>query len=122
MLFFYNESFTWVDNTPNIWDLVRDTLHARNPTTVQVNLDSEVVFGGGMHAGELSKVVEALDVEWFLKRVKSVPMLGVEYVARRVEGQLEWYRKLQETAWAMVSEAFSEKVITPGITTTHVRI
>jgi hypothetical protein len=37
-----------------------------------------------------------------------------------VEGQLEWYKKLQETTWAMISEAFSEKVITPGETSTEV--
>ena len=48
-------------------------------------------------------------------------MLGVEYVATRVEGQLEWYQKLQESAWAMVTEAFSEKVIVPGVTTSQVR-
>ncbi len=38
------------------------------------------------------------------------------------EGRLKWYRNLQETAWAMIGEAFSEKVITPGLTTTEVGI
>jgi len=49
-----------------------------------------------------------------------VPMLGVEFVATQPESKLEWYRKLQETAWAMISEAFSERVITPGKTSTEV--
>jgi len=47
-------------------------------------------------------------------------MIAVEFVASKVPGQLEVYRKLQSTAWAMIEEAFSEKVITPGVTTTDV--
>jgi len=54
-----------------------------------------------------------------MSKAKVVPMLGVEYVAKRVESQLEWYTKMQETAWAMVSEAFSEKVVVPGTTTSE---
>ncbi|KKY18789.1 putative xaa-pro aminopeptidase family enzyme [Phaeomoniella chlamydospora] len=46
-------------------------------------------------------------------------MLGVEYIATKLEGQLEWYRKMQETAWAMIKEGFSERVISPGKTTTE---
>jgi hypothetical protein len=33
-------------------------------------------------------------------------------------GQLEWYQRLQETTWAMITEAFSENVIVPGKTST----
>jgi hypothetical protein len=47
-------------------------------------------------------------------------MVAVEFVASKVPDQLEWYRKLQSTAWAMIKEGFSEKVITPGETTTEV--
>lgn len=49
-------------------------------------------------------------------------MIGVEYVAGRVNGMLEYYRELQETTWALIEEAFSEKVIDVGATTTEVRI
>jgi hypothetical protein len=47
-------------------------------------------------------------------------MVAVEFVASKVPVQLEWYQKLQGTAWAMIEEAFSERVITPGKTTTEV--
>jgi hypothetical protein len=47
-------------------------------------------------------------------------MVAVEFVASKVPEQLEWYRKLQSTAWAMIEEGFSEKAITPGETTTEV--
>jgi len=49
-------------------------------------------------------------------KVKVEPMLAVEFIAARVEGQLKWYRKLMETAWAIVGEGFSEKVVSVGET------
>lgn len=44
-------------------------------------------------------------------------MLPVEVVATMVPSRLPWYRRMQETAWAIIEEAFSEKVIVPGKTT-----
>lgn len=47
-------------------------------------------------------------------------MLGVELVATMVKGRLPWYRKMMETAWAIIEEGFSEKVIVPGKSTSWV--
>ena len=47
-------------------------------------------------------------------------MVAVEYIGTMVKGRLEWYRRLQETAWAMITEAFSERVIEPGVSSTEV--
>jgi hypothetical protein len=112
-------AYTWVDNTPEVWTDLNRTLRMHDPSSIALNLDPDIVFGGGLHAGEAIELRQMLGKKW-MKRVVSVPMLGVEFVANRVDGQLEWYRKLQETAWAMVIEAFSEKVIEPGRTTSQV--
>jgi len=48
------------------------------------------------------------------------PMLGVEFVATKLEAQLSYYRKLQEITWAMIEEGFSNKIVAPGVTTTQV--
>jgi hypothetical protein len=72
-----------------------------------------------MHAGELERVNEQSGKKW-MSRVVKHPMLATEFVATRIPGQLEYYRKLQEMAWAMVTDAFSERIITPGVTTTDV--
>lgn len=44
-------------------------------------------------------------------------MIAVEVVATMVDERLDWYRKMMETAWAIIEEAFSSKVIQPGVTT-----
>lgn len=44
-------------------------------------------------------------------------MVAVEVVATMVDDRLDWYRKMMETSWAIIEEAFSSKVIEPGVTT-----
>lgn len=59
----------------------------------------------------------ALGSKWTSRFVVN-PLLGIEYIGTQISARLPWYRKLQETAWAIISEAFSAAVITPGKTTT----
>lgn len=47
------------------------------------------------------------------------PLVAVEFVAAQIQAKLPWYTRMQETAWAIISEGFSEKVITPDVTTTE---
>lgn len=69
--------------------------------------------------GEWEELQEQLGLRWVGKMVNR-PMIGVEYVSARVAGQIEYYQALQEITWAMIEEAFSEKVIQPGVTSTEV--
>lgn len=109
----------WVDNTGAVWPALRAALHAYDPRRIALNTDKNIAFGGGLHVGEYEALAEAMGELW-MERTVNEPMLGVEYVATRVPGQLRYYRDLQETTWALVEEAFSERVITPGLTTTEV--
>jgi hypothetical protein len=124
-LFFANATdpikpfYTWIDNTPEVWTSLFDILESQDPKSIAVNVDSEVAFSSGMHAGELEKVMERLGEKW-QKRLVSEPMIAVEYIGTMIKDRLPWYRKLQETAWAIISEGFSERVVTPGETTTEV--
>lgn len=111
----------WIDNTGDVWPELRALLAAFDPARIVVNIDRNIAFAGGLHVGEMEVLKEELGEEW-TRRFVNVPMLAVEYVTARVPGQLEYYRKMQEMTWDMVAEAFSERVVTPGITTTDVRI
>ncbi|KAI0775353.1 hypothetical protein BC629DRAFT_1582973 [Irpex lacteus] len=108
----------WVDNGPGPWNELSNALEALDPAYIAVNTDKDISFGGGLHVGELEEMKKSLGSKW-TKRFTSDPMIGVEYVAGRVNGMLEYYRELQETTWALIEEAFSEKVIDVGATTTE---
>ncbi len=52
-------------------------------------------------------------------RVKRVPRLAVEFIAHRLPEMMPAYREREETVHAIISQAFSSAVITPGVTTTE---
>lgn len=114
-------SYKWVDNTPGLWAEIRAALSARRAKKIALDIHPEISFSSGLHAGELQAVREGLGPEWAARFV-SKPMLAVEYIATMPQSRAKWYHRLQSTAWAMISEAFSEKVIQPGVTTTTVSI
>ncbi|KAF3013932.1 hypothetical protein E8E14_002551 [Neopestalotiopsis sp. 37M] len=111
-------SYSWIDNTPRVWEELRDILAAADPRSIALNTASELAFSGGLHAGERDAIAAGLGEEWADKFVLE-PMLGIELVARMVPDRLDWYRKMMETAWAIIEEGFSSKVIVSNETTTE---
>ncbi|KAK1834454.1 hypothetical protein QBC39DRAFT_343146 [Podospora conica] len=110
-------SYTWMDNTPHLWGELRGVLEAENPKSIAVNTHPQIAFSSGLHVGELDVIRDGIGEEW-TDRFVSKPMVAVEYIATMPASRAEWYHRLQSTAWAVISEAFSERVIQPGVTTT----
>ncbi|KAM3422611.1 hypothetical protein BST61_g100 [Cercospora zeina] len=122
-IFFADDSFegcqshTWIDNTPKLWQNLHNVLRFCDPRSIALNIDSEIAFAGGLHAGEYGKLLEEVPAPWN-ERFVSKPMVAVEYIATMPNSRLHWYRKLMETAWAVIAEGFSERIVVPGETTT----
>lgn len=89
------------------------------PKSIVVDTDPQIAFASGLHAGERDLIVGQLDPYWADKLV-SKPIVAVEFIATMPGARLEWYRRFMETAWAIIGEGFSGKVIKPGETTTEV--
>jgi hypothetical protein len=100
-----------------VWSELKAVLADQQPRTIALNTHTELAFSSGLHAGELDAIETALGAEWASRFVLE-PMIAVEVVATMVDSRLVWYRKLMETAWAIIEEAFSSKHISPGETTT----
>jgi len=100
------------------WSLLRELVEDRNPENIVLNVDPVWAFSDGLHAGEQQELLEALGDE-FVKRVKHEPRLAMNYIALRLPEMMPRYRKIEETVHAVISEAFSNAVITPGVTTTE---
>ncbi|KAJ2979135.1 hypothetical protein NUW58_g7279 [Xylaria curta] len=109
-------SYSWIDNTAALWDDLRDILVEQQPKSIALNTHPELAFASGLHAGELDAISAALG-EDLADRFVLEPMLPIEVVATMVPGRLPWYKRMQETAWAIIEEAFSENVIVPGKST-----
>ena len=113
------ESYTWIDNTPEVWSNLNHVLSICHPSTIAINVDPEIAFGAGLHVGEYHQFEEHLDAKW-KERFVNQPMVAVEFIATKTKSQIVWYKKLMDTAWAIITDGFSERVITPGKTTPEV--
>jgi hypothetical protein len=109
------EAELWGDEQ---WRLLREIVADRNPGNIVLNIDDTWAFADGLGAGEREALENALGPE-YLKRVKRIPQLATDYIAVRVPGMMPRYRQIEETVHALISEAFSNSVITPGVTTTE---
>lgn len=85
-----------IDNTPQLWVSLNETLTLLNPQKIAVNIDRGIAFSDGLHSGEGEAMRDALDSKW-VERLSSERMLGVEVISARVGGkeQLEIYRNMQ---------------------------
>ncbi|MCA9736307.1 MAG: M24 family metallopeptidase [Gemmatimonadetes bacterium] len=99
------------------WRLLRELVEDRDPRNIVLNIDEHWAFSDGLHAGEREALERALG-DPYVRRVKREPRLALNYIALRVPEMMPRYRQIQETVHAIISEAFSNAVITPGVTTT----
>jgi hypothetical protein len=100
------------------WMLLRELVEDRDPATIAVNIDEHWAFADGLGAGEWEALQRALGPE-YVSRVKREPRLAVEFIAHRLPEMMPAYRAREETVHAIISQAFSSAVITPGVTTTE---
>jgi len=99
------------------WDLLARVVRERDPKTIAVDISSTHAFSDGLSAGEWEQLSRALP-QGYLSRVVRAEGLALDYQAIRAPGMLPVYQKLMEVVWAVIDTAFSNKVITPGKTTT----
>jgi len=100
------------------WRLLNEIVTDRDPGNIVLNIDEEWAFSDGLGAGEREALERALG-ERYVARVRREPFLAVDYISVRVPEMMPRYRRIQETVHAIISEAFSNSVITPGVTTTE---
>jgi len=100
------------------WRLLRELVEDRDPGSIVLNIDPDWAFSDGLHAGEAEVLIEALG-EKYAARIRREPRLAMNYIAIRLPEMMPRYRKIEETVHAIISEAFSNAVITPGVTTTE---
>ena len=99
------------------WRLFAQLVKDRDPQAIAVNIDHEHNFSDGLTAGEWEQMEEALGPEYAARVVRN-PRLTIDYLAMRVPSMTPVYRRLQSIVHEVISAAFSNLVIEPGVTTT----
>ena len=99
------------------WRLFAEIVRERDPQAIAVNISHEHNFADGLTAGEWEQMREALGPELAARAVRN-PRLAIDYLAMRVPSMTQVYRRLQGVVHEVISAAFSNLVISPGVTTT----
>lgn len=100
---------------PEQWKLLPPLVEACNPRTIAVNVSHTHAFSDGLTAGEWEQMRAVLPAE-YRDRVVRRERLALDYLAERIPEMLPTYVDMQKTAHALIAEAFSERVVTPGAT------
>ena len=99
------------------WDLLRRVIEERDPASIAVDISHAHAFSDGLSAGEWEQLEAVLPAP-YRGRVVRAERLPLEYQEIRAPGMLPAYRRLMEVVWGVIDTAFSNRVITPGRSTT----
>jgi Xaa-Pro aminopeptidase len=101
---------------PDQWQAAADIIAARNPARIAINISDLHQFADGMTVSQYDKFAAALPAG-LRQRIVSAERLAIRWLETRTHAEMELYPAIVRTAHAVIGEAFSRAVITPGVTT-----
>jgi hypothetical protein len=103
---------------PDQWNLLPPIIEACDPDRIAVNISHTFAFSDGLSAGEWEQMSAAIP-EMYKDRVVRSEQLALDYISERLPEMLPIYIEMMEIAHEIIATAFSNEVITPGVTRTQ---
>ena len=100
------------------YECLKRLIIERDPQRIGINTSETFAFGDGLSHQEYLNLAETLGAEW-MSRTQSAERLCVGWLERRITPEIDAYGGIVEIGHAIIAEAFSSRVIQPGITTTE---
>ena len=108
---------TWdPDTQPDQWQAVADLIAAKDPAKIAINSSDLYQFADGMTLSQYDKFMQALPPAMH-DRVVSGENLAIRWLETRTPAEMALYPTVVRIAHSVIGEAFSRRVITPGVTT-----
>ncbi|MEI6484878.1 MAG: Xaa-Pro aminopeptidase [Sphingomonadales bacterium] len=105
------------EKQPDQWARVGDLIRDRAPKRIAVNISKDFALANGLAVGEQQQLMAALGP--LASRVVSHDRLALGFLETRTPEDMAVYQGIMRVAHALIPEGLSEKVITPGVTTTQ---
>jgi Xaa-Pro aminopeptidase len=99
------------------WVRLAEVIRERDPQRIGIDTSRHWAVADGLTAGLRARLAEVLEPK-LSKRLVSAEDLVVRWLETRTARELEIYPHVVALARSVIAEAFSERVITPGVTTT----
>lgn len=98
------------------WDGLRKVVEARDPKVIGIDVSEQYNHADGLTANERDNLMKALGPK-YAARTKSAEMLVVGWLESKTADETDAYRHAMRIAHQVIAEAFSNKVVVPGVTT-----
>ena len=105
------------EKEPNQWKRLMQLITERNPKKIGLNFSKDHNIADGLDKTDYDEFMANLPKK-FQSKVSSAEQLAVRWIETRTEREMIIYNQLVDITHDIIAEAFSEKVITPGVTTT----
>ena len=106
------------DKQPDQWKRLAELIQARDPKKIAINTSSVSAFADGLTVSQYDDMRAVLP-DTYRNRLVSGEGLAIGWLETRTPKEMAIYPGIMRIAHALIAEAFSRKVITPGKTTTN---
>ena len=106
-----------ISSNPDQWDALIKVIQQKNPKKIALNYSKNYAHADGLTYTEQQEFMSKLPKQ-FQTRVTSADRLAVAWLETRTEKEMAIYPMICRISHQIIQEAFSEKVIQPGVTTT----
>ncbi|MEK6154240.1 M24 family metallopeptidase [Flavobacteriaceae bacterium 3-367] len=113
-----NISSAWdKEKQPDQWKRLIQLIEERKPEKIGLNFSDDFNIADGLDKTDYEAFMRYLPKPYHAK-VTTAEQLAVRWIETRTPREMVIYNKLVSLTHSIIAEAFSEKVISPGITTT----
>lgn len=105
------------EKEPDQWKRLMQLIEERNPSKIGLNYSKDHNIADGLDKTDYDEFMGSLPQK-YKSRVSSAENLAVGWIETRTAREMVIYNQLVDITHDIIAEAFSEKVITPGVTTT----
>jgi Xaa-Pro aminopeptidase len=105
------------EKQPNQWQALADYIVSINPKNIGVNISKSYALADGLVKTDYDELIQVLP-DTYKRKLVSAEKLAVGWIETRTPKEMIIFEDLVRITHQIIAEAFSNKVITPGETTT----
>ncbi|MAP54655.1 M24 family metallopeptidase [Altibacter sp.] len=105
------------EKQPDQWERLVEIIKERNPKRIGINTSEHFGIADGLVQTDYKELKNALP-DTYKERLVSAEKLAIAWIETRTQKEMDLYNTLVAITHDIIDEAFSAKVITPGVTTT----
>lgn len=106
------------EKQPDQWARLKEIIEERDPKKIGINKSEHYGLADGITATDLEEFKAALPKK-YQERIVSAEKVAVGWLETRTASEMVIYPQICRIAHEIISEAFSDRVIQPGVTTTE---